>query len=122
VDNHKLPVRDNLYAALSQLRDRFLERIIWIDAICINQNDNDEKSQHVQSMTKIYAKASRVIVWLGDEADKSSQALELIRKTAEEQHTPSSMSESDQQMIVKLLERPWFERVWVRPASGKHTT
>jgi thiamine pyrophosphate-dependent acetolactate synthase large subunit-like protein len=111
-----------------------VERILWVDAICINQHDNDEKGQQVQSMAKIYAKASRVIVWLGEAADNSDQALEAIRMAAEEQHTSSviykpnqeailALSDqhptnfpsngTNQQAILGLLERPWFQRIWV---------
>jgi hypothetical protein len=39
----------------------------WIDAICINQKDSDERGQQVQFMAKIYNQAHRVIVWLGVE-------------------------------------------------------
>ncbi|KAI1462799.1 heterokaryon incompatibility protein-domain-containing protein [Annulohypoxylon moriforme] len=46
-------------------------RHIWIDAICINQQDNDEKSTQVQMMLEIYARAKRVNIWLG-EADEST--------------------------------------------------
>jgi hypothetical protein len=128
----KLPVRENLHAALSHLRDRFVERIIWTDAICINQEDNEEKGQQVQSMAKIYAKASRVIVWLGEAADNSDEALKAIRRIAEEQHTnsaiyktnqeavlapPDQQPKTDQQAILKLLEREWFQRIWV---SGRN--
>lgn len=113
IDNCELPVRANLHAALSHLRDRFMERIIWIDAMCINQEDNDEKGQQVQSMAKIYAKASRVIVWLGEAAGDSDQVLEAIRKAAEEQNTNSAIDKTNQQSILTLLERPWFQRIWV---------
>ena len=114
VNDHRLLVTVNLHAALSHLRDRFVERIIWIDAICINQEDkNDEKGQQVQSMAKIYAKASRVIVWLGKAADNSDQALDMIRKAAEEQHAESTIDESNQHIILTLLKREWFQRIWV---------
>ncbi|KAK0709563.1 heterokaryon incompatibility [Lasiosphaeria miniovina] len=85
----------NLHAALSQLRDRLLERIIWIDAICINQHDNNEKGQQVQSTTKIYANANRVIVWLGEAAEDSDQALGALRTAAEEQQLFASQTEKD---------------------------
>jgi hypothetical protein len=69
----------NLHEALSHLRDRSIERIIWVDAVCINQNDGEEKGQQIQLMAKIYGQASRVLVWLGEAADNSDQALEEIR-------------------------------------------
>jgi hypothetical protein len=37
---------------------------LWIDAICINQADLDERKQQVQLMRDVYSGASRVVVWL----------------------------------------------------------
>ncbi|RBA15408.1 hypothetical protein FPRO05_12482 [Fusarium proliferatum] len=75
-------VGTNLHAALVHLRHGSLERIIWIDAICINQGDTLEKGQQVQSMAEIYAKASCVVVWLGSASTTSDQALDNIREAA----------------------------------------
>lgn len=61
-------------------------------------------------MAKIYAKASGVIVWLGEATPDSGQALEDIRIAAE-QRTKLSINES---AILRLLERQWFQRIWVR--------
>ncbi|TGO46396.1 hypothetical protein BCON_0328g00120 [Botryotinia convoluta] len=71
VNGHSLTVRANLHIALSRLRDPALERIIWIDAICINQEDLNERGSQVQLMAKVYSKASQVIIWLGEEADNN---------------------------------------------------
>jgi uncharacterized membrane protein YvbJ len=57
--------------------------------------------------------ANRVIVYLGDEADDSDQAFEDIHVTAEDELTNSSISEKSQTAILKLLKRPWFQRIWV---------
>ncbi|RMJ19961.1 hypothetical protein CDV36_000382, partial [Fusarium kuroshium] len=108
IDSCDLPVGENLYAALSHLRDCSLERIIWVDAICINQRDIKEKGTQVQSMAEIYAKASDVIVWLGEATPDSCQALEEIRVAAEQRTTLSI----DESAILRLLERPWFQRIW----------
>ncbi|KAK3338243.1 heterokaryon incompatibility protein-domain-containing protein [Neurospora tetraspora] len=111
-------VRENLYAALLHLRDHSIQRTIWIDAICINQGDNEERGHQVQSMAKIYAKASRVIVWLGKEAAGSDQALEEIRIAAE----LSKRRLYNKGGILTLLERPWFQRIWVlqEVAAARH--
>ncbi|CAG9986577.1 unnamed protein product [Clonostachys byssicola] len=93
INNCEVSVRNNLYEALSCLQDPFIERIIWIDAICINQEDINEKGQQVQCMAKIYSRASRVIVWLGEVADQSNEALEAIRAAAEEQSMNSTAIE-----------------------------
>ena len=58
---HHLLVTANLHGVLSEVRDHLLERVMWIDAICINQEDDAEKGRQVQSMAKIYACANRVI-------------------------------------------------------------
>jgi hypothetical protein len=47
---YKLPIIPNLEAALRQLRDPQEDRVFWIDAICINQEDDKEKSQQVPMM------------------------------------------------------------------------
>ncbi len=113
IDNYKLSVKENLHAALSSLRGRGMERIIWIDAICINQKDANEKGHQVSSMAKVYTGANRVIVWLGEAADNSDQALEIIRAAAEEQHANPPIDETNHQAILTLLDRPWFQRIWV---------
>ncbi|KAL8313028.1 hypothetical protein RB593_007304 [Gaeumannomyces tritici] len=116
IDGVELSVRANLHQALSSFRDCFVERILWIDAICINQKNDKEKGHQVQSMAKIYAKASRVIVWLVDppnhgvQADDGGQALEAIRAAAKKQRVDSTI---DKEMILTLLRRKWFQRIWI---------
>ncbi|KAH6855416.1 ankyrin repeat-containing domain protein [Chaetomium sp. MPI-CAGE-AT-0009] len=110
--NHRLLVTANLHAALLHLRDGFFERILWIDAICINQKDHAEKGQQVQFMAEIYANASCVIVWLGEATSDSGQAFEALRKAGRE-GTEYTMDEPTEQAIFALLERPWFQRIWV---------
>jgi len=118
VDGDGLNVTANLHAALLHLRHCFLERILWVDAICINLHDYEEKGRQVQVMANIFAKASRVIVWLGEAADNSEQALELIREAAEKQLINSAIDETSQRAILALLDRPWFHRIWVRQTSN----
>ncbi|KAK3377049.1 heterokaryon incompatibility protein-domain-containing protein [Lasiosphaeria ovina] len=143
IDGNELSIGANLHTALSHLRDCFVERILWIDAICINQRDNIEKGHQVESMAKIYAQASRVIVWLGEAADGSNHALEAIRRAAEEQDIDfsiyktrqqasfapsnrqlinSKINNVDQQAVLTLLEREWFQRIWVlqEVAAARH--
>jgi Heterokaryon incompatibility protein (HET) len=60
--SESLLVRDNCYAALRRLRDRACRRTLWIDAICINQEDIKEKSLQVALMADIYSNADRVYI------------------------------------------------------------
>lgn len=59
-------VRDNLFAALRRLRWSFTSRHVWIDAICINQEDLHERSEQVKLMRNIYQQGTKVVVWIGE--------------------------------------------------------
>ena len=113
VDKNMFQVTVNLHAALSRLRDHSFERIIWVDAICIDQSNKEERKQQVQLMAKIYSSAHRVIVWLGEEAVEIKGALEHIQLAANEELTEHSDKEMKQQAL-NLLQNPWFQRIWVR--------
>lgn len=65
-NNRRRNVGKNLYDALERLRLPDDERVLWIDALCINQADNQEKTQQVRLMGEIYSKAQRVLIWLGN--------------------------------------------------------
>lgn len=112
IGDHRFNVTENLHAALLRLRNRNLERIIWVDAVCINQKDDAEKESQILSMAKIYGQADRVIVWLGEAADNSDAALEAIRTAGRNTNVPNDRM--IQQAILQLLQRPWFRRIWVR--------
>jgi hypothetical protein len=134
VDGQDLFVTTNLHAALVRLRDRLLERVVWVDAICINQDDNEEKENQIQYMAEIYSKSYRVTVWLGEAEGDGERALEAICRAAAEPpdtanfsiETPSAetistgassealFDEPTKEAIRLLLQRPWFKRMWVR--------
>jgi hypothetical protein len=73
-------VTSNLYDALKELRHPKQERLLWIDAMCINQYDEAEKAVQVQRMRDIYAKASRTIVWLGQATKATLPTLDLVQQ------------------------------------------
>ena len=119
VDNCSLDVTRNLYELLLRLRDDRLPRIIWVDAVCINQdrdNGSKEKESQMQLMAEIYARASRVVVWLGDAGEQSNLALDTIRHAGRRSATPLDF-ESSKQAILQLLAERWFRRVWVSKQS-----
>lgn len=75
IDGREFQVRENIWRFLNYCCDtkfRFEHhRNLWIDAICINQDDAQEKSQQVQSMRYVFASARRVFCWLGDTSEKT---------------------------------------------------
>ncbi|KAK4205557.1 heterokaryon incompatibility protein-domain-containing protein [Triangularia verruculosa] len=69
LDGQTFQVTHNLFTALERLYADGFSGKIWIDAICINQSDNDEKAVQVQLMTSIYSRAEEVFIWLGPGPD-----------------------------------------------------
>jgi hypothetical protein len=142
-----LSVRKNLADALQHLRYPDRPRTLWIDAICVNQQDLDERSQQVQRMAGIYIRAQCVVVWLGSEAEDSSWALRTLNRIGsmiDPDWSDNSMKPSDEARaagelhwadrnafmpyinreldpVHRLLERAWFERLWIRQEIGLAT-
>ena len=65
-------------SALLRLRLREKLRLLWVNAVCINQLDNDEKTRQVMLIRKIYEHALRVLVWLSEGSEESSLGLTMI--------------------------------------------
>jgi hypothetical protein len=112
--NYRFDVTINLHAALSRLRNHSMERVIWIDALCINQSNQKEKEQQIQYMARIYSQANRVIVWLGEAEDKSDQALEAIHVAPSKKSSEYLENGTVLRAVLALLQRSWFRRIWVR--------
>jgi hypothetical protein len=90
-----LKVTENLLAALRRLRPlqsrinarkqrKFLQkpRLLWIDALCINQEDITERSEQVKLMMEIYRDARRVLIWIGEAPPLAREAFVLIPRLA----------------------------------------
>jgi hypothetical protein len=108
VDGHLVQVTTNLEEALRELR---LHKVttLWVDALCINQEDRLEKGLQVTRMALIYSKAIEVFAWLGVEAEDSRKAIRLLRTPV-----PSTgVFESDTKAISALFRRPYWKRVWI---------
>ncbi|KAK3621070.1 hypothetical protein LTR56_022996 [Elasticomyces elasticus] len=84
IDGQTFMVTPTLLAALKAVW-RYMEEAgrsvngIWIDAVCIQQAHNEEKSTQVRNMHQIYRSASEVLVWLGEEADGSQRVMLLLQ-------------------------------------------
>lgn len=74
INGHIYPVTEHLYRALQRIRDESSNTELWIDALCINQQDTSERSGQVDNMLAIYWKASQVLVWLGDMPSNGEQS------------------------------------------------
>lgn len=83
-----ITLTDNLADALQRLRDKTRFRIIWIDALCINQEDIPERNQQVLLMSQIYQKAA-VIIWLGEADDDLITPITVINDCFAETNPPT---------------------------------
>lgn len=79
VNGSIVDVTENLHSALLHLGSRLGELLFWVDALCINQSDDVEKSSQVQMMGSIYSQAVGVLVWLGPEEEGSNVAMQGLR-------------------------------------------
>ncbi|MCJ1245757.1 hypothetical protein MMC30_002961 [Trapelia coarctata] len=85
----KIPLTDNLADALRRLRGRTRSRIIWVDALCINQKDTPERNQQILLMTEIYQRAAEVVIWLGESDDDLITPITVINDCFAEKDPPT---------------------------------
>ena len=115
---YKKRVTKALALALKYLRLPDRERILWVDAICINQEDDNEKNHQVQMMSRIYRRASEVAIWLGEDTDDSITAIDFIKneiiKFPDFDNIFSDKKYSGKwRALMMLMQRDWFSRRWV---------
>jgi hypothetical protein len=141
IDGNVLYVRRNLYCALRELRGSQAARALWIDAICINQNDDVERGFQVEQMGNVYSFAERVIVWLGEAYDQTKAGFDGLAEYfrlsnaacqgAAANSDPTvgiaqgfeqflSLPDADSYLfgIVAIYSRPWWKRVWTVQEVG----
>ena len=73
-------VTRNLFVALQHLRSGNESLTLWIDAICINQQDVDERTHQVRQMVEIYKNAIQVFIWMGEEIEHLDAAISLMNR------------------------------------------
>lgn len=124
IDQTDYYVRDNLFAALEALRLRSRRRHLWVDAVCINQEDFDERNGQVALMSQIYAKADEVIVWLGIAGRDYWGAMVLLDSLGNPETSAKELSRSISEHaavahvkfwteLSLLCHRPYWQRLWI---------
>lgn len=107
-------IRPNLSHALQRIRLQG-QLYVWVDALCINQSNALERNSQVKQMATIYANASGVLVWLGEEDLTSKIALDFIPEIIEPnfQWIGTWWQQDGFIALAQILERTWFRRAWV---------
>jgi hypothetical protein len=77
-DGFEIKVTHNCYSALKHIRTKLAGFTIWVDAVCIKQDDIEEKSWQIPLMGDIYTKANTVFVWLGDGDASKERAMNYL--------------------------------------------
>lgn len=134
VDNKILAIPASTAEVLRRFRLLDKPRVLWIDAICIDQSNVAERSVQVTKMHQIYASATTNLIWLGESDEGTEQAIESMNALVpeiEEQtdsfrtlpfssgpnfylHRNSGLNQSfDSRPFLTLCSKPWFGRLWV---------
>ncbi|KAH7388923.1 heterokaryon incompatibility protein-domain-containing protein [Cadophora sp. MPI-SDFR-AT-0126] len=145
-DGQRIEVGAELFDALRRIRLPDRRRLVWIDALCINQEDLSERNAQVQNMRSIYSHADHVLIWVGEHfsGGPASQALldfitelELLITIIMDTYGPKNRRAIESALIEaynahyirwnflrELLSRAWFGRVWVlqEVANAKKAT
>lgn len=137
LNDNVFEVTENLWVVLRRLRDPQIRRVLWVDAICIDQSNKEEKSQQVAMMGEIYRGCQSAIIWLGEDLDVSetgyksttaSHACEMLELLGADKHLhelpcfsvcDGNRTEISDDYVVhfeafrKLVAVPWWKRIWV---------
>ena len=126
-ENGPIAISRSLAAALQQLRSSHDNVYLWIDQICINQPDNEEKVMQIPLMDKIYTRATNTVIWLGDDdGEDPVRAFDVMETVfARLQGTDAQLTPEDFKRldfppakdrvwwaIRQFLRRTWFSRLW----------
>jgi hypothetical protein len=105
-------VTGNLYEALSSLRKETEAGFWWIDALCINQADVEERSLQVLRMTSIYRTAFHVVAWIGSETPGQPNLQQYLKSSASLLRLDSQTSPGIGH-FYDLLSRKYWRRMWI---------
>jgi hypothetical protein len=134
VNEQTLDVPASTEHVLRRMRDAQQVRVLWIDSICIDQGDKDDRNYQVALMCDIYSRATQCLVWIGEEDGESiGQTFQELRdlykeaqvrtdnfRTFKETVWPgwwsvygeASSVKVDTEAMARLFHRPWFSRLW----------
>ncbi|KAE9369160.1 HET-domain-containing protein [Stipitochalara longipes BDJ] len=120
LDGYHFKITPNLENAILELRSDSVQ-IFWIDALCINQKHDAERSDQVSKMRTIYGRAENVVVWLGSSSGSVSRAFSLLDTIYEKRSSKRTVADllrdtrntQGLEEIIKLFRRPYWKRIWV---------
>ncbi|EGX45777.1 hypothetical protein AOL_s00140g93 [Orbilia oligospora ATCC 24927] len=115
----RVSIRPNLFRALLRLRKDKDPVTLWVDFLCINQDNAMEKTLQLREMVKIYRMAEEVYVWLGEaddrgRSDRAMDFIETVKDFAMLSIYVEDTERADEWLnISELMRDRWFSRRWV---------
>jgi hypothetical protein len=126
LNGHSFNIRQNLWNALRYLRNENEERVLWIDALCINQGDVAERNHQVAQMGRIYSCSTRCIAWVGTEDDPNTiginSNIELAMNFIKDRQPDTNISwvedlgpndKMEHESFSRLCLRRYWSRLWI---------
>ena len=110
---NEFPVTRNCEAALRRLRPEVGDRVLWVDAVCVNQDDVSERSRQVDLMRDIYVAAWRVVLYVGEPTEDSHIALSLVsHANTEGPSFQDDLLDTEKASLTHMFSQPYFSRMW----------
>lgn len=110
-------IRHSLHEALKHFRTSEQDVILWVDALCIDQDNETEKTQQVAKMARIYSSAYHVLVWLGTGLKSCERAMDFVNEVIQLSKLDLMVKNGSHLLkwdeLVDLLRCQWFSRRWV---------
>lgn len=119
IEDNEIGIGLNLYEALIHLRLPASTRMLWVDAICINQSNTEEMSHQLRMMDEVYHHADNVLIWLGTGTAHSSYGMQALESFSRGSLSPKSvpwLKGSTHQWrtgLLEIMDNPYFTRIWV---------
>lgn len=108
-----LKLTSNCAKALCSVRKPTTERTIWVDSICVNQDDRAERSRQVDLMKEIYARAFVVLVYLGRESTQEDSSSNIAMSLLRQPDGLQQLDRRERTSIQLLFDRRYFRRTWI---------
>jgi hypothetical protein len=147
IGNQKLSVPWSTEVVLRRMRRTEIERPVWIDSLCIDQTDDDDRNYQVQLMCDIYSNTVTNLIWLGNDTGEAEEVFQAMRGLYNEARSatrdfdtfkdtvwpgwfeaygPPSTVEFSAERIAAFFDLPWFSRLWYavipETSNGLHPT
>lgn len=113
VNDQAIGITKNLHSALLHVRQESSIITLWVDALCIFQDDKLEKSQQVQIMGDIFRTATNTFIWLGESSENDQIVIDYLRRQQDPDSPDFQLKGIPIEALQYFFERPWFRRVWI---------